>query len=243
MEALIRWRHPERGLVSPAEFIPVAEETGLSLAIAEWVLYTGCLENTAWEKAGFGPLRMGVNLSSYVLKEQDLIGIVSRILDDTGLLPHFLEMEVNESMLMQNEKEVLTAMKELKAIGVRLSIDDFGSGYCSLSYLKRFPLDSIKIDRSVIKDIIASSDNKGFITAVVAMAHALELRVVAVGVETEDQLEFLREKGCDEVQGYLLSPPMPSDSITEVMRSESIWSARVTSADDGLQYASPNIPT
>jgi len=218
-EALVRWRHPERGLVSPAEFIPVAEEKGLIVPFSEWVLRAACHQNMEWQKAGLRPVRVAVNSSGQVFKQKEFSEMISQILNGTGLLPQYLEIEVSESTMIQDEKEIFAALQILKATGIRLSIDDFGSGYSSLSYLRRFSLNAIKIHRSIVKDILEGADNKAFVTAIISMAHTLNLKVIAVGVETEEQLEFLRARGCDEMQGYYLSPPLPPDSITRLLQA------------------------
>jgi diguanylate cyclase (GGDEF)-like protein len=219
IEALIRWRHPERGLISPAEFIPKVEESGLILSLAEWVLRTACTQNSFWQKACFDPVSIALNLSGKLFKRDDFIKTVSCVLEETGFRPDCFEMEINESIIMQDEKTVFSGLKKLKEIGIRLTIDDFGSGFSSLSYLKKLPLDGIKIDRSVVQDMLIDPDKKAMVSAIIATAHSLGLRVTAVGVETEEQLHFLRRQGCDEVQGYLFSPPAPADELVRLFRS------------------------
>ncbi len=218
VEALIRWCNPDLGMVSPVDFIPLAEDTGIIVAIGEWVLRTACAQNRAWQTAGFAPIHVSVNLSSLQFRQRDLTAMISRVLMDTGLDPKFLELELTESVIMHNASETIAALHELKEMGLALSVDDFGTGYSSLSYLKRFPLDTLKIDRSFVKDINADSDDAAITTAIIAMAHSLNLKVIAEGVETEQQLAFLRQKGCDQVQGYLFSKPIPVADCTQLLK-------------------------
>lgn len=219
IEALIRWLHPERGLISPAEFIPKVEESGLISSLAEWVLRTVCKQYSLWEKTCFDPVGIALNLSGRLFKRETFIQTVSCVLEETGFRPECLEMEINESIIMQDEKTIFSGLKKLKEIGIRLTIDDFGSGFSSLSYLKKLPLDRIKIDRSVVQDMLIDSDKRAMVSAIIATAHSLGLRVTAVGVETKEQLHFLRVQGCDEVQGYLFSPPAPADELVRLFRS------------------------
>jgi diguanylate cyclase (GGDEF)-like protein/PAS domain S-box-containing protein len=219
MEALVRWRHPERGLISPAEFIPKAEQSGLILSLAEWVLRTVCKQNSLWQKACFDPVSIALNLSGRLFKREGFIRTVSGVLEETDFRPDCLEMEINESIIIQDEKTVFSGLKKLKGIGIRLTIDDFGSGFSSLSYLKKLPLDGIKIDRSVVQDMLVDPDKRAMVSAIIATAQSLGLRVTAVGVETKEQLDFLRMQGCDEVQGYLFSPPAPADELIRLFRS------------------------
>jgi EAL domain-containing protein (putative c-di-GMP-specific phosphodiesterase class I) len=219
IEALIRWLHPERGLISPAEFIPKVEEGGLILSVAEWVLRTVCKQNNGWQKTSFDPVSIAINLSGRLFKGEGFIRTVSGVLEETDFQPDCLEMEISESIIMQDEKTVFSALKILKEIGIRLTIDDFGSGFSSLSYLKKLPLNRIKIDRSVVQDMLIDPDKKGMVSAIIATAHSLGLRVTAVGVETKEQLDFLQVQGCDEVQGYLFSPPAPADELVRLFRS------------------------
>jgi len=218
MEALVRWRHPELGLVAPMKFIPVAEETGLIVPIGEWVLQMACAQNKAWQEAGFPPLRVTVNLSARFFRRKDLMETVARILKETGLDPDYLELELTEGTTMENAEATIRTLHELKEMGVHLSIDDFGTGYSSLSYLKRFPLATLKIDRLFVQDITTSSDGAVITLAIIAMAHSLGLKVIAEGVETEEQLAFLRAHRCDEMQGYLFSRPIPAEAFTQLLR-------------------------
>ena len=213
VEALVRWRHPELGLVSPGEFIPLAEETGLIIQIDEWVLKTACMQNKAWQVAGLPSITIAVNLSGQHFIRKNLLETVERTLKETGLDPRYLELELTESVLMKNAKETVSTLKSLKEMGLYISIDDFGTGYSSLSYLKRFPLDTMKIDRSFVQEITTDSDSAAITTAIIAMAHSLKLRVIAEGVETEEQLSFLRDHGCQALQGFLYSRPLPADDF------------------------------
>jgi PAS domain S-box/diguanylate cyclase (GGDEF) domain len=218
MEALLRWRHPEKGLIMPSDFIPVAEETGLIVPIGEWVLRHACAQNVAWQKSGFAPMRMAVNISARQLRLRTLAETVAEILDETGLDADWLELELTETMMMRSTEDIIGILRQLKSIGVFLSIDDFGTGYSSLSYLKRFPVDTIKIDRSFIQGVDSDFDNAAISKAIIALAHSLRLKVIAEGVETEKQLSFLREHQCCDAQGYYFSRPMPATAITELLQ-------------------------
>ncbi len=220
MEVLLRWRHPELGLVPPIDFIPLAEETGMIVPIGEWVLAAACIRNRALQEMGLEPRRVAVNISSLQFRRQSLLASVRKALDMSKLNPAYLELELTESSIMKNWEESSRILHELKAMGVRVAIDDFGTGYSSLAYLKRFPLDVLKIDYSFIKDIPADQDNAAIATAIIAMAHSLNLKVVAEGVETREQLAFLDDLGCDEVQGYFFSPALSSDKIEIYLQKE-----------------------
>jgi diguanylate cyclase (GGDEF)-like protein len=224
-EALLRWRHPELGLVPPAEFIPLAEVTGLILPMGPWVLRSACAQAWIWQERYPG-LSVAVNLSPRQFQEPGLVGHVTDALADTGLDPRLLELEITETNAMQNAPTAIQTLRELKALGVRLSIDDFGTGYSSLSYLRRFPIDTLKIDQSFIHDIGADPDAAAIASAVIALAHTLKLDVVAEGVETREQLEFLAASGCDRMQGYLLSPPVPAERCDELLHTMVVVHAR-----------------
>ena len=217
LEALIRWKHPDMGLISPAEFIPIAEETGLIVPIGEWVLKTACAQVLVWHRAGFIPLRIGVNVSGRQFRQQDLVKSVKQILDTTRLNPKHLELELTESIIMHDVEETITTLCKLKEIGLNLSVDDFGTGYSSMNYLKRFPLDTLKIDRSFVKDITTDPNDAAITKATIALAKSLDLTTIAEGVETEEQLTFLREQGCDQVQGYLISWPVPAEQVEKLL--------------------------
>jgi diguanylate cyclase (GGDEF)-like protein len=216
-EALIRWRHPELGMVPPIDFIPLAEESGLIVPIGEWVLRAACDQNKLWQARGLPPIHVAVNVSSPHFRHSGLLPTVARILRETGLPPHCVEVEVTESMLMDDMETTLATLHKLKDMGLRLAIDDFGTGYSSLSYLKRFPLDALKVDRSFVKDTPAATDDAAITSAIIAMAHSLKLEVVAEGVETTAQLEFLKARGCEYAQGYLISRPLPADDFIALL--------------------------
>ncbi|MED5609421.1 MULTISPECIES: EAL domain-containing protein [Pseudomonas] len=207
-EALVRWRHPHLGMVPPSEFIPLAEETGLIGAIGEFVLRRACRQARAWQARGLADLRVSVNLSVHQLRQGNLASLVRTVLDETGLAPRLLELEITESQLLENVESVIATFRQLREMGVKLAIDDFGTGYSSLSYLKRFPVDYVKIDQTFIRDLSAQGEDAAITRAIIAMVHSLELKVVAEGVERQEQLDFLRQHRCDEIQGYLISPPL-----------------------------------
>jgi len=220
MEALIRWRHPNGRIIPPLDFIPLAEETGLILPISEWVLKTACEQSKAWQEEGYKAVPVSVNLSSQQFQQKDFIASLSAILDDTGISPENLILEITESTILQNTKTAFSSLHELTAMGLRLAIDDFGTGYSSLSYLKSFPIHAIKIDRSFVREISTDSDDAAIATAIISMAHSLRLKIIAEGVETEEQLEFLCKQRCDEIQGYLFSPPLPPGEISKLLKAE-----------------------
>ncbi|WCK53024.1 EAL domain-containing protein [Aneurinibacillus sp. Ricciae_BoGa-3] len=217
-EALIRWKHPERGFISPAAFIPLAEETGLIEEIGEWVLLTACRQNKQWQDAGYPPMRMAVNLSSRQFRKGNLVETVDRILKETKLDPQHLELEITESMMMNVEPAIETLYR-LRRLGVQISMDDFGTGYSSLNYLKKFPINRLKIDQSFVRDIHQGTKDSAIVTTIITMAHNLKLNVIAEGVETEEQLSFLKSQYCKEAQGYLFTPPLPAEQIEERMHS------------------------
>ncbi len=217
VEALLRWRHPERGQISPAQFIPVAEDSGLIVPLGSWVLRAACAEARRWQDAGIGPVRVAVNLSAEQIRRQDVVATVRAALEDTGLPPALLELELTESLLVRDADHALRMMTELRSLGVQLALDDFGTGYSSLAYLQRFPFDTLKIDRGFVADLSDSGSSLRIVEAVVRLAHGLGLRVVAEGVETEAQMAILRRVGCDEIQGYLLSPPVDAVRIARIL--------------------------
>jgi diguanylate cyclase (GGDEF)-like protein len=216
-EALLRWKHPLRGLVPPLDFIPLAEETGLILPIGEWVLATACAQNKAWQDQGLPKLSVAVNLSARQFADPMLLPRLTRIINASGIDPSSLELEITESAAMSGEDRTVAVLEELKSIGVQIAIDDFGTGYSSLAYLKRFPIDTLKIDRSFIRDIPTDSGDMKITRAIIAMAHSLKLKVVAEGVETAEQLKFLRTQRCDAVQGYFLYRPLPQDEVAHAL--------------------------
>jgi EAL domain-containing protein (putative c-di-GMP-specific phosphodiesterase class I) len=217
VEALIRWQHPDWGLVSPVQFIPLAEESGLIVEIGKWVLKTACAQNRRWQEQGFPLIRVAVNLSARQFMHEHLLRDITETVSDTGLTPDCLEIEITESMGMQNAEQAIILLWKLKNMGIHLSIDDFGTGYSSLAYLKRLPVDCVKIDRSFIKDIPREVDDMAITTGIISLAHSLRLKVVAEGVETVEQYDFLRKNGCDEIQGYFFSKPLPVDEITALL--------------------------
>jgi diguanylate cyclase (GGDEF)-like protein len=221
VEALVRWRHSERGIISPTEFIPLAEETGLIVPIGEWVLRTACLQARRWQKLAGRPVRMAVNLSAKQFKDENLSQIVLSALHDTGLDPRLLELELTEGTLMDDAKATLSTLEQLRGIGVYLSIDDFGTGYSSMNYLKRFDVRALKIDRSFICGLPQDSENAAITRAIIAMAHGLKMIVVAEGVETGEQLVLLEEYGCDLVQGFYLSRPASADAVGDMLQK--LW--------------------
>ena len=220
VEALIRWRHPESGLVSPAQFIPIAEETGLIGPIGEWVLRTACAQNKAWQNTGLPPVYVTVNVSARQLKQQNLVHLVTRTLKETGLAPEYLGLELTESMLIENVERTVAVLNELHALGISFSIDDFGTGYSSLSYLKRFPIDILKIDQSFMRGIPGNAEDTAIARAIIVMAHGLGIKTIAEGVETEAQFSFLRAHQCDGIQGFYFSPAVPAEAITRLLETK-----------------------
>ena len=207
-EALVRWQHPELGMISPAQFIPIAEETGLILPIGEWVLRTACVQAREWTQRFKMPVRMSVNLSARQFQQQDLVTTIDRSLKDARLEPGMLEIEITESLGMKNPEVTLKTLQELKQMGIHIAIDDFGTGYSSLNYLKRFPIETLKIDRSFVGDVPEDPNDAAIVLAIIALAHSLKLSVIAEGVEKKEQLDYLYEHKCDKVQGYFFSPPV-----------------------------------
>lgn len=217
MEALVRWQHPTFGLISPAKFIPIAEANGLIVPIDQWVLRTACAQNRAWQLAGFTPIRISVNLSARQFEQPNLVEIVSQILEKTGLKASYLELEVTESFLMADIDRSVKTLKQLRELGIWLALDDFGTGYSSLNYLKRFPVNMLKIDRSFIQDVTSNPDSAAITDAIIALAKSLRLKITAEGVETQEQLDYLQMRGCDEGQGFYFSRPVPADIITPML--------------------------
>jgi diguanylate cyclase (GGDEF)-like protein/PAS domain S-box-containing protein len=218
-EALLRWVHPKLGIISPVEFIPIAEETGLIVEIGKWVLETACRQAVVWQRDGLPPLRMAVNLSVRQFMQNDIVDVVARVLHETKLDPNLLELELTESLLMGGGEEIIRTLSALRKMNIGLSVDDFGTGYSSLSYLKRFPVTSVKIDQSFVQEITTDSDAAALARSIISMAHEMRLSVIAEGVETEGQLGYLVRHGCDEMQGYFLSRPIPPDEFPKLLRS------------------------
>ena len=217
-EALVRWQQPERGLTLPMEFIPVAEESGLIVPLGEWVLRAACAQNKAWQKAGLPPIRVAVNLSARQFQRRDLTETVAHVLEETGLEPRYLELEITESAAIQDVDFTVAMLGRLQEMGIQIAIDDFGTGHSSLGYLKRFPIDVLKIDRSFVHDLTGDPGAAEIATTIIAMAHNLKLKVIAEGVETQEQLAFLRQQRCDEMQGFLFSKPAPAEDFVKVLR-------------------------
>ena len=221
VEALVRWRHPERGLVMPDDFIPLAEQTGLIHPLGEWVLRAACRQNVEWIRDGLQPVRMAVNISARQLEQPQLAGVVEGILSETGLDSDLLELEITESTTMRDPEKAIEALHELRDLGLRISMDDFGTGYSSLAHLKDLPLYKLKIDRSLISGVTMAGSDAAIATAIVAMAEGMQLEVVAEGVETPDQLAFVKAIRCDRYQGFLLGHPEPANQVSAVFQHSS----------------------
>ena len=217
LEALLRWDHPELGMISPADFIPLAEETGLIVPLGEWVIRTACQQSMQWRARGIAGLPMAVNLSPRQFKERNLPDIIQDALESSGLDPHLLEVELTEGILMEDTEASRAMLAKLKAMGLRIALDDFGTGYSSLSYLQRFPIVTLKIDRSFLQDIVDNPQSGAIVSAIISMSHSLNLMVVAEGVETEEQAKFLMAHECDGIQGYYFSRPLTSEGIAEFL--------------------------
>jgi diguanylate cyclase (GGDEF)-like protein/PAS domain S-box-containing protein len=225
MEALVRWQHPVRGLIPPADFIPIAEETGMIVPLGEWVLHTACAQNKAWQDAGFEPLSISVNLSGCQFQLQNLAVVIKRILKETDLAPFWLELEITESTAMQNADYTIETLHKLKEMGVQFSIDDFGTGYSSLSQLKRFPVDKLKIDKSFVVEIGTGQDSEIIASTVIVLGKSLNLGVIAEGVETVEQLDFLKKHQCNEMQGFLFSKPVTADEFSALLEQNKLGRA------------------
>jgi diguanylate cyclase (GGDEF)-like protein len=222
MEALLRWEHPDLGIVAPMQFIPVAEETGLIVPIGKWVLKTVCLQSIAWQRQGLPALSIAVNMTARQFLDEQLLADVASLLTETGMPPHLLEIELNESLLIHNVEKTMRILTGLKGLGVKIAVDDFGTGYSSLAMLQRFPLDTIKIDRSLMRDVFGAPDDTGLADAIIAMGKSLSLTVVAQGVETREQAEHLRLHACDELQGFYFKRPLPVDEFTQLLRDQAM---------------------
>jgi EAL domain-containing protein (putative c-di-GMP-specific phosphodiesterase class I) len=220
MEALLRWQNPDLGMVAPLQFIQVAEETGLMVPIGKWALETACLQNVAWQAQGLPRLKMAVNVSPRQFTDEHLLRDVAATLKSTGMRPDFLELEIHESLLIHDIEKTLKILTALKALGVKIAIDDFGAGFSSLATLQRFPLDTVKIDRSYIRDIVTQDGDSNLTEAIIAMGKSLSLTVVAQGVETKEQADFLREHACDEFQGFYFNKPVSAQQFTELLQAQ-----------------------
>jgi diguanylate cyclase len=229
-EALVRWLHPRRGLVMPSHFITAAEETGLIGPIGEWVLRQACTQARAWHETGHPRLRVSVNCSAHQFQREGFVETVGRILRETGVPAERLDLEITESVIIQHSEEAIARFQALDDMGVRISIDDFGTGYSSLSYLKRLAIHQLKIDQSFVRDISSDPDDAAIVSAIIAIAHSLGLEVVAEGVETAEQLAFLKSLGCDAAQGYYFSKPLPGEEFTQLLRSFSQQARAVAGA-------------
>jgi EAL domain-containing protein (putative c-di-GMP-specific phosphodiesterase class I) len=218
LEALIRWEHPELGMLSPAEFIALAEETGLIIPIGEWVMRKACQDNQKWQEEGLPKVRVAVNLSGYQLQAKNFVSAVAKTLEETGLDGECLEFEVTETVIMQNPDFAVSILTQLRDMGIHISIDDFGTGYSSLAHLKRFSVNTLKIDRTFVRDIEKNSTDAAITSAIISMGNSLDLKVIAEGVETEGQFDLLKEKHCDEMQGYLFSKPVPVEDVAALLR-------------------------
>ena len=219
VEALLRWKHPERGFIPPAQFIPIAEDTGLILPIGQWVLREACKQSREWLDAGFAPTPMAVNISAVEFRSKNFVESVRAALNESRLEPHCLELELTESVLMKHAESTVAMLKALKAIGVQLTVDDFGTGYSSLSYLRQFPVDSLKVDQSFVHEISSQRDDAVIVKAVISMGNSLKKRVIAEGVETREQMDFLTAEGCEEAQGYYFNRPMEADQFAKLLEA------------------------
>jgi EAL domain-containing protein (putative c-di-GMP-specific phosphodiesterase class I) len=220
MEALLRWEHPDHGTIAPMQFIPIAEETGLIVPIGRWVLKTVCSQSVAWQRQGLQRLSIAVNLTARQFTDEHLLQDVTSILKATGMDPRLLELEVTESLLIQDVEKTLRILTGLKALGIRIAVDDFGTGYSSLATLQRFPLDTIKIDRSFIRNVVGATEDTGLADAIISMGKNLSLTVVAQGVETREQADFLRTHACDELQGFYFKRPLPADQFAQLLLAQ-----------------------
>jgi EAL domain-containing protein (putative c-di-GMP-specific phosphodiesterase class I) len=222
VEALLRWHHPDLGLLQPSRFIPLAEETGLIVPIGKWVLETACAQSMAWQRQGLPAIRIAVNLSPRQFADPNLLVDVGAALEKSGMPPELLELEITESMLMQNVEHAVQVLTAIKSLGITLAVDDFGTGYSSMSLVKKFPIDVLKIDRSFVRDIASDSEDKAIADAIIALGRALDLTIVAEGVETAEQEAFLRAHNCDEIQGYLISKPIPADEFAGFLANHAL---------------------
>lgn len=221
LEALLRWDRPGHGAVSPAVFVPVLESLGLIVAVGRWVIEAVCQQIATWQRSAIGAVEVSVNVSGHQLIEGDLIADIARILAQTGVAPHWLEVELTEGSLMENTQHTIASLQRLHAMGVKISIDDFGTGYSSLAYLRRFPIDTLKIDIAFIREVTSNPQDAAITRTIIELAHSLNLRVVAEGVETQAQLAFLKGAGCDQIQGYLFSRPLPVATLERLLLERS----------------------
>ena len=225
-EALVRWQQARPGLTQPLDFIGVAEEIGLIVPLGDWVLETACAQAVAWQRSGCPDLKMAVNLSARQFAQKDLVAKIAAVLQHSGLDPSLLEIEITESLMMADVEQAVTTLAALKRLGVHVSVDDFGTGYSSLAYLKRFPIDVLKIDRSFVRDIGNDASDAAIVAAIISLAHSLGLSVVAEGVEEQDQLIYLARCGCDTIQGYMVSPPMRAEALEHFLHASAPAASR-----------------
>ena len=233
MEALVRWRHPSLGLCIQ-RFVPLAEDSGLIIQLGDWVMREACLQNKLWQDAGLAPMRLSVNFSARQFQQPSFMSVVAEILKETNLDPRWLELELTESSIMKEPEQAIEKLHELKLMGIKVAIDDFGTGYSSLNYLKRFPIDTLKIDKSFVADVCKDPHDTAIVRAIITLGHALDLTVIAEGVETQEQLQYLSSLGCDSVQGFLFSKSLPAPAFEELL----VEQRRVTSRGD----ISPTVP-
>jgi diguanylate cyclase (GGDEF)-like protein len=219
VEALVRWKHKELGMISPGDFIPIAEETGLIIPISKWILQESCEQIKKWNNQGFSNLSVGVNFSVQSFKQKNWVSMILDVVKEVGIDPHSLDLEITENGLMQNTQQTIKSLDHLRSYGITFSIDDFGTGFSSLSYLNRFPIDTLKIDQSFMRYVTTDSDDAAIITAIVAMAHKLDIKVIAEGVESQEHVNFIRSIGCDIAQGYFFSLPLPAEEMTKLLQS------------------------
>jgi EAL domain-containing protein (putative c-di-GMP-specific phosphodiesterase class I) len=225
VEALLRWFDPDHGLIPPDTFIPVAENSGLILPIGEWVINEACRQNKAWQKAGLEKIVVSVNVSGIQFARQNVSDVIDAALRESGLAPAYLETEITESVIMDQPERAVEQLSAIKALGIRIALDDFGTGYSSFSYLHRFPIDTLKIDRSFISEICEKAEHAEIVAAIIAMSHILKLRVVAEGIEEEEQLHLLADKECDVIQGYLFSRPLPAEQVSQLLAKPTLKTA------------------
>ncbi|OGO79274.1 MAG: hypothetical protein A2Y23_01500 [Clostridiales bacterium GWB2_37_7] len=218
-EALIRWNNPKLGIISPAKFIPLAEENGLILPIGDWVLKTACAQNKKWMELGYDPIYISVNISALQIHQSDFVDKISQVLYETQMEAKYLELEITESIAMEDTETRIKILEVLRNMGVRIAIDDFGTGYSSLSYLRRFQLTSLKIDQSFTRELVSNEKDAAIVSTIIAIGQNLNLKIIAEGVETQEQLEFLRKKKCDNIQGYLYSRPVSSDELEKLLKN------------------------
>jgi diguanylate cyclase (GGDEF)-like protein len=241
LEALVRWEHPELGLVLPGKFIPIAEESDLIIPLGEKVIWAACRQNKAWQDAGLEPVPIAINLSARQFHEKSLPDMIAEVLEETGLSPHYLTVEITESSTMHDVDYTTSTLNTLKEMGIKIALDDFGTGYSSLAYLKRFPLDMLKIDRTFIKDVPEDREDAAIISAIVALAHSLQHKVIAEGVETQEQLTFLKSLDCDEMQGFYVSRPVPATEVVKFLENRSRGASYLDLPADQVEQEEPTV--